>query len=70
MEDNFLTGSKPTREGAPLDSLFVNREGLVGHVTVGGHGHSDHRMTEFSVCGLVVRGASRTGSPAARLWPV
>ena len=47
MEDNFLTQlvSEPTREGAPLDLLFANREGLVGDVMVGGHlGHSDHEM--------------------------
>ncbi|PKU34926.1 mitochondrial fission process protein 1 [Limosa lapponica baueri] len=35
--DNFLTQlvREPTREGALLDLLFVNREGLVGDVTVG-----------------------------------
>lgn len=35
MEDNFLTElvSEPTREGDPLD-LFVNREGLLGNVSV------------------------------------
>ena len=42
--------SEPTREGAPLDLLFVNREGLVGDVMAGGHlGHSDHEMTEFLI---------------------
>ena len=52
MEENFLTQleSEPTREGAPLDLLFVNREGLESDVTVGGHlGHSDHEMIGFSV---------------------
>ena len=47
VEDNFLTQlvSDPTREGAPLDLLFVNREGLVGDVVVGGHlGHSSHEI--------------------------
>ena len=46
VEDNFLTQlvSEPTREGSPLD-WFVNREGLVGDVIVGGHfGHSGHEM--------------------------
>ena len=34
MEDEFLTQlvSEPSREGAPLDPLFVNREELVGVV--------------------------------------
>lgn len=50
MEENFLTQlvSEPTREGVPLDFLFVNREGLVGDVMVGGRlGHSDHEMIVF-----------------------
>jgi len=50
VEDNFLTQlvSEPTRGGASLDLLFTNKEGLVGHVVVGGClGHSDHEMTEF-----------------------
>ena len=39
--------SEPTREGALLD-LFVNREGLVGDVMVGGHlEHSDHKTVSF-----------------------
>ncbi|KAK4824398.1 hypothetical protein QYF61_014058 [Mycteria americana] len=52
VEDNFLTQlvREPTREGAPLDLLLVNREGLVGDVMVGGHlGCSDHNMIEFSI---------------------
>ena len=37
--------SNPTREGALLDLLFVNREGLVDNVAVGGRlGHSDHEI--------------------------
>ena len=46
VESNFQTHlvSKPTREGAPLD-LFVNREGLVGDVMIGGHlEHTNHEM--------------------------
>ncbi|KAK4823371.1 hypothetical protein QYF61_001719 [Mycteria americana] len=63
VEDNFLTQlvREPAREGAPLDLLFVNREGLGGDVTVGGYlKHSDHKMIEFSILGGVKRGASRT----------
>ena len=44
VEENFLTQlvREPTTEGAPLDLLFVNREGLVGDVMVGGClGHSE-----------------------------
>ncbi|PKU32319.1 adaptin ear-binding coat-associated protein 1 [Limosa lapponica baueri] len=51
VEDNFLTQlvRELTREGALLDLLFVNREGLVGDVMVEGClGHSDHEMIEFS----------------------
>ncbi|KAK4820693.1 hypothetical protein QYF61_003613 [Mycteria americana] len=47
VADIFLTQlvSEPTREGAPLDLLFTNREGLVSHVMVGGRlGQSDHEM--------------------------
>ncbi|PKU41370.1 adaptin ear-binding coat-associated protein 1 [Limosa lapponica baueri] len=63
--DNFLTQlvREPTREGALLDLLFINREGLVGDVTVGGRlGHSDHEMIEFSVLREARRGASRTAT--------
>ena len=64
-EDNFLTQlvSEPAREGVPLDLLFVNREGLVGDVVVGGHlGHSDHEMIEFLILGEVRRRVSRTAT--------
>ncbi|GAB0186634.1 hypothetical protein GRJ2_001128700 [Grus japonensis] len=64
-EDNFLTQlvSETTREGAPLDLLFVNREGLVGNVMVGGHlGHSHHEMIEFLILGEVKRRVSRTAT--------
>ncbi|KAK4828864.1 hypothetical protein QYF61_000992 [Mycteria americana] len=39
VADNFLTQlvREPTREGALLDLLFMNREGLVSDVMVGGH---------------------------------
>ncbi|KAK4827898.1 LOW QUALITY PROTEIN: hypothetical protein QYF61_022321 [Mycteria americana] len=65
VEDNVLTQlvSEPTREGALLDLLFVNREGLVGDVMVGGClGHSDHERIEFLILGEERRGASRTAA--------
>jgi len=51
VEDNFLTltVSEQTGKGAPLDLLFMNREGLLGDVTVQGHlGHSNHKMIRVS----------------------
>ncbi|KAK4811106.1 hypothetical protein QYF61_016392 [Mycteria americana] len=55
--------SEPTREGAPLDVLFTNREGLVSHVMVGGRlGQSDHKMIEFLIRGEAARGVSRTAT--------
>ncbi|KAK4812550.1 hypothetical protein QYF61_008895 [Mycteria americana] len=65
VADNFLTQlvSEPTREGAPLDLLFTNREGLVSDVMVGGClGQSDHEMIEFLICGEVARGVSKTAT--------
>ena len=61
--DNFLTQlvSEPTREGALLDLLFVNREGLVDDVVVGGRlGHSDHEIIEFSILREARRVLNRT----------
>ena len=61
--DNFLTQlvKEPTRGSKILDLLFVNREGLVGNVKVGGHlGHSDHEMLDFLV--EPWRGVSRTAT--------
>ncbi|KAK4811015.1 hypothetical protein QYF61_015719 [Mycteria americana] len=65
VADNFLTQlvSEPTREGAPLDLLFRNREGLVSHVMVGGClGQSDHEMIEFLILGEAARGVSKTAT--------
>ncbi|KAK4806819.1 hypothetical protein QYF61_005615 [Mycteria americana] len=65
VADNFLTQlvSEPTREGAPLDLLFTNREGLVSDVMVGGRlGQSDHEMIEFLIRGEVARGVSKTAT--------
>lgn len=42
--------SDMTRAGALLDLLFTNREGLVGHVLVGGYlKHSEHEVIKFSI---------------------
>ncbi|KAK4821701.1 hypothetical protein QYF61_027773 [Mycteria americana] len=65
VADNFLTQlvSEPTREGAPLDLLFTNREGLVSDVMVGGRlGQSDHEMIVVLILGEVRRGVSRTAT--------
>ena len=45
---------EPTRKDALLDLLFVNREGLVGNVMVGGClGHSDHEIIEFKIVSVM-----------------
>ena len=65
MEDNFLAQlvREPTRASNILDLLFVNREGLVGDVKVGGHlGQSDHKMLDFSTLVEPRRGVSRTAT--------
>jgi len=65
MQDSFLMQPfrEPTREAALLDLFFVNREGLVGDVTVGGHlWHSNHKMTEFLMLEEVRMGVSRTAT--------
>ena len=63
--DNFLTQlvKEPTRGSKILDLLFVNREGLVGDVKVGGRlGQSDHEMLDFSILAEPQRGVSRTAT--------
>ena len=63
--DNFLTQlvREPTRGSNILDLLFVNREGLVGDVKVGGcWGQSDHEMLDFSILVELRRGVSRTAT--------
>ncbi|KAK4806943.1 hypothetical protein QYF61_027310 [Mycteria americana] len=65
VADNFLTQlvSEPSREGAPLDLLFTNREGLVSNVMVGGClGQSDHEMRELLIRGEAARGVSKTAT--------
>lgn len=50
VEDNFLSQllSKPIRKVAVLDLIFLDTEGLMGDVTVGGYlGHSDHKIVQF-----------------------
>ncbi|KAK4815562.1 hypothetical protein QYF61_004079 [Mycteria americana] len=65
VAENFLTQlvSEPTREGAPLDLLFTNREGLVSDVMVGGClGQSDHEVIEFLIRGEAARGVGKTAT--------
>ncbi|KAK4819670.1 hypothetical protein QYF61_009779, partial [Mycteria americana] len=65
VADNFLTQlvSEPTREGAPLDLLFTNRDGLASDVMVGGClGQSDHEMIEFLIRGEAARGVGKTAT--------
>lgn len=56
IEGNFLVQvlRETTREGALLDFLFVNGEGLMAEVVIcGSLGHSDHQVLGFQV--VVVR---------------
>ncbi|RMC01147.1 hypothetical protein DUI87_22238 [Hirundo rustica rustica] len=52
MEDNFLSQlvGEPTRGRTMLGLLFVNRDGLVGDVVVGGRlGQSDHEIRVLNI---------------------
>ncbi|KAK4827172.1 hypothetical protein QYF61_015134 [Mycteria americana] len=63
--DDFLSQvlSEPTRKDALLDLLFVNREGLVGDVMVGGClGHSDYEMVEFKIFSVMRKKDSRVAT--------
>ena len=63
VEDSFLTQlvREPTRDGALLDLLFTNKEGLVGDAKVEEHlGQRDHEIIEFSIIGDVRRVTSKT----------
>lgn len=42
---------EPTRKGALLDLLLVNRDGLMDEVAVGGylHGHIGHEVFQFKM---------------------
>ena len=76
VEENFLTQlvREPTTEGAPLDLLFVNREGLVGDVMVGGRlGHSNHKIIRVFDSRRSKEGDQQNcylGLLEGRLWPV
>lgn len=63
VADNFLMWMvrEPAGESAPLNLLFVNREGLAGDVVVGNClGLNDHDKIDFST--LVVHFPEREGS--------
>ncbi|KAK4806138.1 hypothetical protein QYF61_001061 [Mycteria americana] len=63
--DNFLSQvlGEPTRKDALLDLLFVNGEGLVGDVMVGGClGHSDHEMVELKIFSVMRKKDSRVAT--------
>ena len=54
---------EPTRKGAILGLLFVNSEGLVVKVVIGGClGHSDHKVVEFQIVGERSQTASKTST--------
>ncbi|KAF1481499.1 hypothetical protein FQV18_0000386, partial [Eudyptula minor novaehollandiae] len=49
VEDNFL-GQEPTRKGALLDMVFINKEELVMDVKIKGSlGCSDQEIVEFGI---------------------
>lgn len=63
MEDSFLTQllRETSRGSTPLDLLFISRKGMVIDVVVRSClGHSDHKMTGFSILGEVRKGISKT----------
>ena len=65
IEDNFLVQvlREPTRKGSLLDLLFVNKEGLMGEVVIGGClDHSDHEIVEFQIIGDRRKTASKTST--------
>lgn len=65
MEDYFLTQvmREMTREGAPLELMLINREGLKADVMFGDcFKYSDHKMIEFSVLGEAWMAVSRTAA--------
>jgi len=54
---------EPTRGSKVLDLLFINREGLLGDVKVGGRlGHSDCEMPDFLILVKPRRGVRRTAT--------
>ena len=60
---HFHLVKEPTRGSKVLALLFVNREGLVGNVKVGGClEQSDHGTTAFLILVEAQRGVSRTAT--------
>lgn len=58
---------EPTRQGSLLNMLFVNKEALLGDVTLGSHHrHTDHKIAEFTLTGE--EGAQQNCHLG--LWPV
>ena len=77
IDDNFLMQvvEQPTRKGALLDLVLINKEGLVEDVKVGGRlGCRDHEMVEFRILhggSDVWRATSTHGPPCLREpWPM
>ncbi|GAB0202528.1 mitochondrial enolase superfamily member 1 [Grus japonensis] len=65
LDDNFLVQvlKEPTRKGALLDLLLMNREGLLGEMAIGGClGHSDHEVVEFKIFGDRRKTATKTST--------
>jgi len=62
IDDNFLMQmvEEPTRRGAVLDLVLMNKEGLAEDVKVGGSlGSRDHEMVEFRIVGGGSRAISK-----------
>lgn len=66
VEGNFLVRvlREPTRNGALLDLLSVNREGLVSEAVIGDClSHSDREVVEFQIGGGKRKTVSKTSTP-------
>ncbi|GAB0182026.1 hypothetical protein GRJ2_000667900 [Grus japonensis] len=62
IDDNFLlqVTEEPTRRGAMLDLVLINKEGLVGNAKLKGSlSCSDHEMVEFQILRAVRRAHSK-----------
>jgi len=58
IDENFLpqVEKEPTRRGAMLDLVLINKEGLAGDVKFKGSlGYGDHEMVEFKILWAVRR---------------
>lgn len=50
LHKNFLLQRKPASKGALIDSLLLNKEGLVGEMATGDYfGHCDHEVVQFKI---------------------